>query len=75
LSFYFEGRFKSSQTGGSAPLLCRGRHNSTTAAHYYQSTNFSNGPRIQPRSYFYFNITGISQSQTGSTAGTYLAAT
>jgi hypothetical protein len=36
----------SSWTGGSAPLLCRGRHNIVTVAHWRQSTKFSNGPRI-----------------------------
>jgi len=36
---------KRSWTGGSAPLLGRGRHNSITAAHSLQSTNFSNSPR------------------------------
>jgi hypothetical protein len=42
----YEGRLKSSWTGGSAPLLCRERQNNITAAHCLQSTNFSNGPRI-----------------------------
>jgi hypothetical protein len=42
----YEGRLKSSWTGGSEPLLCRRSHNSITAAHCRQSTNFSNGPRV-----------------------------
>jgi hypothetical protein len=41
----YEGRLKSSWTGGSAPLLCRGKHNSITVAHCHQSMNLSNGPR------------------------------
>jgi len=40
-----EGRLKSSWTGGSAPLLCRGMHNSIKTAHCHQSTNISKGPR------------------------------
>jgi len=42
----YEGLLKSSWTGGSAPLLCKMRHNSKTAAHCHQSTNFPNGPSI-----------------------------
>jgi hypothetical protein len=45
---YYEGRLKSSRTGDSAPLLCRGRHNSITATHCRQSTNFSNDPLTCP---------------------------
>jgi hypothetical protein len=45
LSFIYEGHLKSAWTGGSAPLLCRGRHNGITTAHCRQSTNFLNGPR------------------------------
>jgi hypothetical protein len=40
----YEGHLKSSWTGGSAPLLCRRRHNSITMAHCCKSTNFSNCP-------------------------------
>jgi hypothetical protein len=42
----YERRLKSSWTGDSAPLLCRGRHNSVTAANCRQSTSFSNDCRI-----------------------------
>jgi hypothetical protein len=42
----YEGRLKSSWTGGSVPLLCTGRHNSIRAAYCRRSTNFSNGPPI-----------------------------
>jgi len=40
----YEGRLKSSWTGGSAPLLCRGRYGNVTAAHCRQPTNFSKRP-------------------------------
>jgi hypothetical protein len=46
----YEDRLKGLWTGGSAPLLCRGIHNSITAPHCRQSTNFSNGPLVAPPS-------------------------
>jgi hypothetical protein len=41
----YEGHLKSSWTGSSASLLCRGRHNSITAAHCRKFSNFSNGSK------------------------------
>jgi hypothetical protein len=41
----YDGRWKSSWTGGSAPLVCSYASLCITAAHYRQSTNFSKGPR------------------------------
>jgi len=40
----YKSPLKSSWTGGNVPLLWRRRHNSITAVHCCQSTNFSNGP-------------------------------
>jgi hypothetical protein len=36
----YEGRLKSSWTGGSTLLLCRGKHKGITVAHCHQFTNF-----------------------------------
>jgi len=55
LSYLFvttEGRLKSSWTGDSAQLLCRGRHSSITLAHCRQSRNFWNGPHIYAEQYY-----------------------